>query len=313
VVCVNGPGDLEVCRGAQLLGQLRDGTISGASLDVLQSRWLFGAFAEVRHDLLALHAAARAERGQRWAALDPLLPRVLAQQMVKRLIATVQLAHHGGTVLLVPRAWAERLLQPNPYVSIKYRSTAAASRARYQTLLLAILETLATLPSLEPTREPLVGWHTYEHATDATLATLDEALFEMASLIAGLTAVDGAVVLTKRFDVLGFGAEITCHAAQVTHVARALDREADTTRLERVDDVGTRHRSAYRFAHCVPDAIIIVISQDGGVQFVHQWKEQVTYWEHRPALHTPPTASLMAEGEPAQDPGDGQRGVSPAP
>jgi hypothetical protein len=192
--------------------------------------------------------------------------------------------------MLVPPDWAAALLQPNPYVHVKYRVRAAATRARYQTLLLTILETLATLPSAAPTGAALVGWQAYEHATDATLTTLDDALFEMASLLAGLTAVDGAVVLTKRFDVLGFGAEITCHTAEVTYVARALDREANATRLESVEGVGTRHRAAYRFARCVPDALLIVISQDGGVQFVRQRQERVTYWDHRPSLHTPPSA-----------------------
>jgi hypothetical protein len=289
VVCVNGPGDLEVCKGSRLIGQLRDGTVSGAALNVFEARWLLDVFAEVRGELLALHAAARAAQGRAWAALDPTLIRVLAQQMVKRLIATVQFTHHGGLVMLVPPGWAETLLQPNPYVHVKYRVQAAATRARYQTLLLAILETLATLPAAVPPGAALVGWQAYEHATDATLTTLDDALFEMASLLAGLTAVDGAVVLTKRFDVLGFGAEILCHAAEVTYVARALDREAAATRLESVEGVGTRHRAAYRFAHCVLDALLIVISQDGGVQFVRQRHERVTYWDHRPSLHPPPS------------------------
>ena len=217
-------------------------------------------FAEVRRELLALHAATRADQGRAWAPLDPALIRVLAQQMVKRLIATVQFTHHGGLVMLVPSGWAETLRQPNPYVNVKYRVRATASRSRYQTLILAILDALATLSSVAPSGAALVGWQAYEHATDATLTTLDDALFEMASLLAGLTAVDGAVVLTKRFDVLGFGAEITCHAAEVTYVARALDREADATRIESVEGVGTRHRVAYRFARCVPDALLIVIS-----------------------------------------------------
>ena len=49
----------------------------------------------------------------------------------------------------------------------------------------------------------------------------------MSHLIASLANVDGAVVLTKRFEILGFGAEIAGELPHVTEVRRALDLEAD--------------------------------------------------------------------------------------
>jgi hypothetical protein len=92
---------------------------------------------------------------------------------------------------------------------------------------------------------------------------LDEALFEMAHLIAGLFAVDGAVVLTKRLELLGFGAEISGALEPVSVVARALDAESEQTEPESTDGVGTRHRSVYRLCQAVHDLIAVVISQDG--------------------------------------------------
>jgi DNA integrity scanning protein DisA with diadenylate cyclase activity len=44
--------------------------------------------------------------------------------------------------------------------------------------------------------------------------------------------------------------------------------------------MGTRHRSAYRLCARFPDAIAIVISQDGGVRFVAWHEGAVTYWDH---------------------------------
>jgi len=68
----------------------------------------------------------------------------------------------------------------------------------------------------------------------------------------------------------------------VRRVRRALDLEADTFTTEVVDDVGTRHRSAYRFCDAVPTAVAIVVSQDGGVRFVTHYRDAVTYWDHGP-------------------------------
>lgn len=98
-------------------------------------------------------------------------------------------------------------------------------------------------------------------------------------LIAGLFAVDGAVVLTKRFELLGFGGEISGALEQVSVVARALDAEGEQIEEEFTDGVGARHRSVYRLCHAVHNIIAVVISQDGNIRFV-KWKDGiVTYWD----------------------------------
>ena len=50
--------------------------------------------------------------------------------------------------------------------------------------------------------------------------------------------------------------------------------------LERTDGVGTRHRSAYRLAAALPDAMTIVFSQDGDIHFVKYNDGMVTCWDH---------------------------------
>jgi hypothetical protein len=159
----------------------------------------------------------------------------------------------------------------------KYAFRDAAPRRRFRSLVLGILERLATRAAragVEASPE------SYRHDDDPRIADLDEGLFEMSHLIAALAQVDGAVVLTKRLDILGFGAEIAGDMPTVTEVRRALDLEAESFASEIVDDVGTRHRSAYRLSEAVPAGLAIVISQDGGVRFVNRHRGFVTYWEH---------------------------------
>ena len=106
----------------------------------------------------------------------------------------------------------------------------------------------------------------------------------MGHLIAALADVDGAVVLTKRFELVGFGAEIAGALPEIRDVARALDLEGTTRARESIDGVGTRHRSAYRLCTAIPEAVAAVVSQDGAVRFVTYLEDGgLTYWEHTSA------------------------------
>jgi hypothetical protein len=142
------------------------------------------------------------------------------------------------------------------------------------------MQILAASGSNEAIGKTSVGWEDYGRSRSRELANLDEAIFEMSYMIANLTQVDGAVVLTKRFELLGFGGEIAGALPEVDNVAKALDLEGDMQHLESVENVGTRHRTVYRLCNALPDMLGIVVSQDGGTRFV-RWKDpHVTYWRH---------------------------------
>jgi hypothetical protein len=202
---------------------------------------------------------------------------VIGQHTIKRIIAAVRDSHHGGTVVIVPPYLADDILEGS-YVSLKYKFIDAEPRRRFRTLIVDVMNALARSHAGTPARDP-VGWDDYEASSDRELTGLDEAIFEVAHLIAGLTAVDGAVVLTQRFELLGFGGEISGKLPAVKTVARALDVEADTAFDESAEGVGTRHRSAYRLCKALPDVIAVVISQDGNVRFVKCKDGAVTYWD----------------------------------
>ena len=97
--------------------------------------------------------------------------------------------------------------------------------------------------------------------------------------MAALAAIDGAVVMTKRFELLGFGAEISGELPAVKTVFRALDLEGGRVAEESTDAVGTRHRSAYRLCNALPEAVAVAISQDGGARFVMRKDDSVVYWD----------------------------------
>jgi hypothetical protein len=84
--------------------------------------------------------------------------------------------------------------------------------------------------------------------------------------IAGLTAVDGATIVTERQDLLAFGAKITRR--------RGSPPVEQTTVTEPIEGFvpsvvhpsslgGTRHLSAAQFVHDQRDSVALVASQDG--------------------------------------------------
>ena len=93
-------------------------------------------------------------------------------------------------------------------------------------------------------------------------------MFELSRIIANLTSIDGAVVLDKRLGLVGFGAEVSAELPAPTKVYRSTDTEGKTRELDDIENVGTRHRAAYRFVNDHPAGLALVISHDGGVTFV---------------------------------------------
>jgi hypothetical protein len=260
VVRVAHPGQVAVSCGSQPVAELRGGALTDFMLDVFASKWLPALFASHRAEYATAHRAKGGTIDDQGVS-D--VTRFVAQKMVKRIVSTMRSAHHGGTVLMLPPGCtAER------YLRTKYAFGDGESRRHFGRLLLTILRAREAAEAEDA------------RTLSATMSDLEEALYEIAHLVAALADVDGAVVLTKRFEILGFGAEISGDLPEVTEVRRALDIEGDAWELERVDRVGTRHRSAYRLCAAIPEAVAVVVSQDTSVRFVTLHRGAVTTWDH---------------------------------
>jgi hypothetical protein len=144
----------------------------------------------------------------------------------------------GGTLLVVPpgtETWRESILRPVPY----------AVRPPF-TELGALAEQIPEDPA-ESGR-----WH--------------ERIARAVDALAGLTAVDGATVISERYDLLAFGAKITRRdaAPPIDHLLLSEPVEgAVPTIVHPVQIGGTRHLSAAQFVQDQPDAVALVASQDG--------------------------------------------------
>jgi hypothetical protein len=171
-------------------------------------------------------------------------------------LAVSMRAHgHGGSLLVVPtgsEAWRESIVWPMPYaISPPFSELADLSRE---------------MPN-ETRRRP---WQ--------------ERLGRTVEAVAGLTAVDGAVVLTDRYELLGFGAKIARRKgwAQVERVTLTEPVEGAQIAVVHPEQLGgTRHLSAAQFVHDQRDAAALVASQDGGFT-IFEWSScDATVFAHR--------------------------------
>jgi len=154
-----------------------------------------------------------------------------------QLAASMRAHGHGGSLLIVPaerEEWRASIVHP-----IFYSVAPAFSK-------------LANLIKTGPNPE-------IENEWQASLRSAVES-------IAGLTAVDGATVITNQYEVLAFGAKIMrapgCESVeQIVLTEPVVGNQVEV--VPPVQHGGTRHLSAAQFIHDQRDALALVASQDG--------------------------------------------------
>jgi hypothetical protein len=153
-------------------------------------------------------------------------------------LAVSMRAHgRGGSLLVVPsktERWRESVVQPVLYAVVPPFS--------------ALAELMRDRSEQNPDRR----WV--------------DALRRAVEGVAGLTAVDGATVITDRYEVLAFGAKIVRRhgSSQVTEVILTEPIEGAGAEVVEPGQLGgTRHLSAAQFVRDQHDAVALVASQDG--------------------------------------------------
>ena len=105
-----------------------------------------------------------------------------------------------------------------------------------------------------------------QDAGERSRPTWQEALIDAVDAIAGLTAVDGAALITDQYELLAFGAKIGrrdggAQVEQVIETETVVGGKASI--VHPVQLGGTRHMSAAQFAQDQHDSVALVASQDG--------------------------------------------------
>jgi hypothetical protein len=176
-------------------------------------------------------------------------------------LAVSMRAHgRGGLLLVVPagsEAWRESIVRPIPYALEPPHAELGE--------LMAHLDQQAE----EADSDLLAVGHPLRRQSDFSAGRAQawrDAVDSVVAAIAGLTAVDGAAVMTTGYHLLAFGAKIARRKGrpQVERVAVTEPVEGDVPAVVEPPALGgTRHLSAAQFVQDQPDAIALVASQDG--------------------------------------------------
>jgi hypothetical protein len=268
MVHVLGAGRIGVYAGGELVASLEHGMIEATTTDVFDSDWLGRLFRDSR--------AALADSEARPERLRPQsdLVRVISQHMVRRAIFLIRQAGHGGLILFAePDLLDVCQRTQNGPLKLKYSFNDNEARGRYRTLLERLFEALGRHGDGALDLQRFLASETQD------VVSVEQSIFELSRLVSGLAAVDGAVVLNKRFELIGFGAEVSGELPYPDTVLQALDVEGERHLAEPANAVGTRHRAAYRFVAAHPAGLAIVISLDGIVRFVANIAGNVMFWD----------------------------------
>ncbi len=169
-----------------------------------------------------------------FTAREQYLPEVNA---LVQLAASMRAHGQGGTLLVVPdgsEKWHESIVHP---------------------ILYSVVPPYARLANLIIQGAARVG----ENEWEAALRSVVDA-------VAGLTAVDGATVISTTYEVLAFGAKIKRASGHESVEQMMLTEPIIGNEAEVAHPVlhgGTRHLSAAQFIHDQRDCLGLVASQDG--------------------------------------------------
>lgn len=189
-------------------------------------------------------------------------------------LRNVEQRNHGGTILLVPDTCSTDEITQSKRFTLKYSSYLG----NVWKMLVARLVERDLLTKLDEKIEPFnpgpyaSELEQYRRVLHHHHGGMRE-LVDIAHSIAALTSVDGAVILTDKFRLFGFGAEVICENKEIAHV---FDVTADIS--VPISAYGTRHRSAFRICSDWEDVVAFIISSDGGVKTIKQVNSKVLMW-----------------------------------
>lgn len=270
-------GELIVSAQGMVIATLKDSNIIQPSPDALSQGPLSDFLEPARKRLYA--DTIKTLKCKKWDedGKDDRYPFRFYNFFLERILFYTRSRDHGGTILLLPDFIKATDTRISDRLNVKY----SCQYSRAWDLLVSSLTNHRRYYDMHfplwdgKKRATQALFQEYHMLADET-GQIDEGLTDVAQAIAAMTAVDGAVIMDNRFNVMGFGAEVIASSPSLTEISLCSDSKS----LSRssIEAFGTRHRSAFRFCSSLEDSVAFVVSQDGGVKAVKRVGEHVVLW-----------------------------------
>lgn len=276
------PGELSFSAQGSVLLVLKDGELFRSEDPI--SAGPVAAYLEPAR--MSLYQETVDELGtKKWDSQGPDddYPKRLYSDFLKSILQCVSDLGHGGTILVVPEEMDFDDPRITDRVLIKYPTDydrawqtlikKLVNHHRYYDLYFGVLDQ----------RVPLTLDRFQDYGVlERKIRDAERGIQDAAKCVASLAGLDGAVVISRRFKVLGFGGEILAASRTLDSVTEASGKR---TRIP-IESFGTRHRSAFRFCSSLEESCAFVFSTDGGAKAVKRNGPELLYWpniDHGPA------------------------------
>ncbi len=272
------PGNITISRAGNIILNLKNGEIIKPTSNIFNegpvSIFLEEAKNRIYDDVLEILKSEKYDP----EGFDDDYPEREYIDYIERIIFNIRQKNHGGTIIIVPDYISNNDPRLIYRVSIKYS-------CNYNVGWELIVNSLVTHREYYDLHFPLwdgkkLSRRNFRRVSilDTVKEEIEEAISDSVRFIASLSGVDGAVILTDKFRVLGFGAEIISLTPSLKEIKIAKDASGNKGKYTSIDNYGTRHRSGFRFCSSYKDSIAIIISQDGGVKVVKRVGPDLILW-----------------------------------
>jgi len=272
VITVSAPGTINLKFSETLLYSIERGQPAQQSCNVLK----FGPVQEFFRPVMR-HLLTEAFPDNHNLVSDNHFFISYGGEYLRFLARTLQYAErqgHGGTIIILRDG---DNIHINDHLSITYPVSSCDQwddLIRYLKLIFEEIESRKLIDGKPQVEQVLLDhWNIASREREK----LNQQLIDRSRFLARLTQVDGALVMTDRLGVLGFGAVIK-DLTETHPTFRYCQNELCQTFEERKRQAyGTRHRSAIELCERM-DCIAFVLSQDGGVKALKREGDQVLLW-----------------------------------
>lgn len=198
-------------------------------------------------------------------------------QTISRLLLRIQNYRHGGALLIT---------DTHPDADIKYSikyNRLKMAMARYAKELVRnyMVESLIDDDLDRGKRVISKDWYQEEARSLVAKEEIEDEIKGAISFLASHTCVDGVLLFDRDMTSKGFGAVLKSRKMPrkiyVSNTATAAPKS-----LKAVDPMhfGTRHRSMIAYCYNHPEALGLVVSQDGDIRAFHRVEEKLIMWEN---------------------------------
>ncbi|HWX18982.1 MAG TPA: hypothetical protein VN578_03645 [Candidatus Binatia bacterium] len=270
---VSGPGEMKIRLHTVALCTYEDGMISFPERCQINTGRVYDFFEATSLDLCreVKLAAGKLLDVQPVEGPDYRAMRYLFG--LQEIIDRMQRLKHGGCILIVPEVtWQQNLAG----TTIKYR---CRDQSVWDCLCGKWILHDQFFAALDTAR---AGGRNAEQveSLQTQREDVENGLRDSLDALIRFTAVDGAVLMTRRFELLGFGTVMQLPQKTEYRVRRCADRQGGQSEDIVLETYGTRHRSAFEFCYRCAPSVALISSQDGGVKTVTRVGDDVWFWEN---------------------------------